>query len=158
MEISRILNTSHEAPHAPCGSENTTPASTPCILASIETPRRHRIPKDAPIFSEGNKIVGFVNYPPYESGDDRALLAQHRRFKIFPLGQIHSKGIRHIPYNSDKKDFLEKTGREAFEGKPSHKLLCSMTYRSQSFTTPTRGPAKTKSMWLSGITTSDSSA
>jgi hypothetical protein len=50
------------------------------------------------------------------------LLNQHRRFKIFPLGQIHSKGIRHIPYNSDKKDFLEKTGREAFEGK----LLCKL--------------------------------
>jgi hypothetical protein len=122
MEISRILNTSSEAYHAPCNSENTTPASTPRLLASIETPRRQRVPKDAPIFSEGNKVVGVVNYPPHESGYDETLLNQHRRFKIFPLGQIHSKGIRHIPYNSDKKDFLEKTGREAFEGK----LLCKL--------------------------------
>jgi hypothetical protein len=157
MEISRLLNTSHEAFHVPCGSEDTTLALNPYLLDSIETPRRHRVPKDAPIFSEGNKVVGFVNYPPHESGDDRALLAQHRRFKIFPLGQIHSKGIRHIPYNSDKKDFLDKTGREAFEGRTPHKLLCSMAYRDQCSTTLTKDPAKTKSMWLSGITTLDSS-
>lgn len=25
---------------------------------------------------------------------------------------------RHIPYNSEKKSFLEKTGRESFEGMP----------------------------------------
>jgi hypothetical protein len=36
---------------------------------------------------------------------------------VFPLGagEIYKKGVRHIPYNSDKKDFLDKTGRDAFE-------------------------------------------
>ncbi|KAJ4295126.1 hypothetical protein N0V90_007136 [Kalmusia sp. IMI 367209] len=78
-------------------------------------PKRKKIPKDAPVFSEGTKIVGHLNYPPYEAGDDVELAEQHRRFQIYPMGEIQRKGARHIPYNSDKKDFLEKTGREAFE-------------------------------------------
>lgn len=78
-------------------------------------PKRQKIPKDAPVFAEGTKIVGHLNYPPYEAGDDARLAEQHRRFQIFPMGEIRRKGARHIPYNSDKKDFLEKTGREAFE-------------------------------------------
>lgn len=152
MEISRILNLSHEACHARCSSESTTPAPTPGLLAPVDFPRRQKVPKDAPIFSEGNKVVGFVNYPPHESGEDHALLAQHQRFRIFPLGQIYNKGIRHIPYNSDKKDFLEKTGREAFEGEFPCLCLHSMTYLGQCSITPTRDLAKTKSMSLSGIT------
>jgi hypothetical protein len=79
-------------------------------------PKRQKVPKDAPIFSEGNKIVGFVNYKPHEAEDDKALIAEHERFQVFPLGEIHRRGVRHIPYNSDKKDFLDKTGRDAFEG------------------------------------------
>lgn len=79
--------------------------------------------KDAPVFSESTKIVGHVNYPPHEAGSDRDLEARHREFYVFPLGQIHRKGVRHIPYNSDKKDFLEKTGREAFEGEDSRLVV-----------------------------------
>jgi hypothetical protein len=90
-------------------------------VAAAPSPRRQKVPKDAPIFSEGNSLVGNVNYLPHEAGDDQELLAQHRRFQIYPLGEIYKKGVRHIPYNSDKKDFLEKTGRDAFESK-----LCSI--------------------------------
>ncbi|KAF1977574.1 DNA-binding domain of Mlu1-box binding protein MBP1, partial [Bimuria novae-zelandiae CBS 107.79] len=85
-------------------------------------PKRQKIPKDAPIFSEGTKVVGYVNYPPHEGSEDENLAAQHRRFKLFPMGEIHKKGVRHVPYNSDKKDFLNKTGRESFE-------LFQYTYR-----------------------------
>lgn len=67
------------------------------------------------MFSEGNKTVGIVNYLPHEAENNEELLAQHRRFQIYPSGEISKKGVRHIPYNSDKKDFLEKTGRDAFE-------------------------------------------
>lgn len=42
---------------------------------------------------------------------------EHDRFRVFPRGEIQKKGVRHIPYNSDKKDFLDKTGRHAFESK-----------------------------------------
>lgn len=79
--------------------------------------KRQKIPKDAPVFSEGTKIVGHVNFPPYEGGEYDDLALQHRRFQLFPLGEIRKKGVRHIPYNSDKKDFLDKTGRESFESK-----------------------------------------
>ncbi|KAF3040539.1 hypothetical protein E8E12_008780 [Didymella heteroderae] len=77
--------------------------------------RKQKLAKDAPIFSEGTKIVGHVNYPPHEAGNDRDLHAHHREFRVFPLGEILNKGVRHIPYASDKKDFLNKTGRDAFE-------------------------------------------
>jgi hypothetical protein len=78
-------------------------------------PRRHKVPKDAPIFSEGNKIVGHVNYPPHEAEGNQELAEEHDRFRVFPRGEIQKKGVRHIPYNSDKKDFLDKTARDAFE-------------------------------------------
>lgn len=82
-------------------------------------PKRLKVAKDAPIFSEGNKIVGNVNYPPYEAEHDQDLTAQHQSFQVYPLGEIYRKGVRHIPYNSDKKDFQDKTGREAFESRSS---------------------------------------
>jgi hypothetical protein len=85
-------------------------------VVTVPGPSRQKIPKDAPIFSEGNRTVDNVNFPPHEAGDDHELLYQHRQFQIYPLGDIIRKGIRHIPYNSDKKAFHEKTGREAFEG------------------------------------------
>lgn len=80
-------------------------------------PKRQKIPKDAPIFSEGTKVVGHMNFPPYEGQEDKELMEEYRRFQLFPMGEIYRKGVRHIPYNSDKKDFLEKTGRESFESR-----------------------------------------
>lgn len=79
--------------------------------------RKQKLAKDAPVFSEGTKIIGHVNYPPHEAGNDHDLHAHHREFRVFPLGEIVKKGARHIPYASDKKDFLNKTGRDAFEGR-----------------------------------------
>lgn len=61
-----------------------------------------------------HRIKGNVNYPPHEEMDD--LMAQEiMRFQVIPLGKI-SESPCHIPYNSGKKSFLEKTGRESFEG------------------------------------------
>jgi hypothetical protein len=99
----------------------------PCTVAPGPVTIRQKIPKDAPIFTEGNKIVGHVNFPPHEAGDDLELAAQHRRFQVYPLGDIYKKGVRHIPYNSDKKDFLNKTGRDAFEGR-----FCSVCLRYET--------------------------
>lgn len=86
------------------------------VVPCTSLPKRQKVPKDAAIFSEGTKIVGNLNFPPHEGAEDEHLTFQHRRYNVFPLGEIRSKGARHIPYNSDKKDFLEKTGRESFEG------------------------------------------
>lgn len=69
--------------------------------------------KDAAIFAKG-KIKGQIRYPPCELQDED-MAVQHRRFQVFPMGHI-ADYCRHIPYNSEKKSFLEKTGRESFEG------------------------------------------
>jgi hypothetical protein len=103
------------------GSESPIPAPVPrSVVPYTSVPKRQKIPKDAPVFSEGTKIVGHVNYPPYEGNEDDNLILQHQRFQLFPMREIKKKGVRHIPYNSDKKDFLDKTGRESFESKPAH--------------------------------------
>jgi hypothetical protein len=125
MSIQSLLN-------SPSGSgyQNRNAAS-PCAPptqhypAHATIPRRQKLAKDAPVFSEGTKIVGHINYPPHEAGNDHDLHARHREFHVFPLGEILKKGVRHIPYASDKKDFLNKTGRDAFEG--SYGSLLVMT-------------------------------
>lgn len=80
----------------------------------ISDKRPPRIPKDAPVFTPG-KVRGELRYPPYEERDE-VLDSQHALFEIHPtIGNI-AKFPRHIPYSSEKKGFLEKTGRESFEG------------------------------------------
>ena len=61
-----------------------------------------------------SKHTGEVNYPPYECVDS-ASAAEIRRFRVSSFGKIR-ESCAHIPYNSGKKDFFEKTGRESFEG------------------------------------------
>jgi hypothetical protein len=75
--------------------------------------KRQRMPKDVPIFNKG-KVRGELRYPPCEYQDAK-LAEEHRRFEIHPMGHI-GEYPRHIPYNSEKKSFLERTGRESFEG------------------------------------------
>ncbi|KAG9189040.1 hypothetical protein G6011_05908 [Alternaria panax] len=113
MKISHLLNPFCGDPDDYRSSKSPTLACYP--VTAVPAPRRQKIPKDAPIFSEGNRTVGNVNFLPHEAGNNHELLQHHRRFQIYPLGEILKKGVRHIPYNSDKKAFHEKTGREAFE-------------------------------------------
>lgn len=65
------------------------------------------------MFAKG-KVKGEVNFPPFESLEPD-VLREVQRFQVYPLGKIQEYS-RHIPYNSEKKTFLEKTGRESFEG------------------------------------------
>jgi hypothetical protein len=60
------------------------------------------------------KINGVVNFPPFEDLD-KATLKDVLKYGVHRLGQI-ATSPRHIPYSSEKKDFLGKTGREGFEG------------------------------------------
>ncbi len=77
-------------------------------------PKKQKVSKDAAVFKPG-PLRGECRYPPYE--DQGALLAaQHQMYEVYPpVGEIATYP-RHIPYNSEKKLFLEKTGRESFEG------------------------------------------
>jgi hypothetical protein len=60
------------------------------------------------------KARGPINYPPYEDLDEGSL-CEIRKFQVHPFGSIRETSER-IPYNSGKKDFFSKTGREGFEG------------------------------------------
>jgi hypothetical protein len=69
--------------------------------------------KDGAVFAKG-KIKGEVNFPPFEHFDEETI-RELRKFEVYPLENVQEY-CRHIPYNSEKKTFLEKTGRESFEG------------------------------------------
>ncbi|KAI5866664.1 hypothetical protein GGS23DRAFT_615213 [Durotheca rogersii] len=73
---------------------------------------RPKIPKDLARLPK-SRPKGDVNFHPFERLDE-ASLRQVRKFRIHPFGNIQDYS-RHIPYNSGKKDFYEKTGRESFE-------------------------------------------
>jgi len=95
----------------------TRPRSPTSTTAQSEL-KTQKLVKDAPIFRKG-RPKGEVQFPPHEAGHNWELLAQHIKFHIFPRGEIASY-VHRIPYSSDKKTFLEKTGRDAFEGTPVH--------------------------------------
>ncbi len=57
---------------------------------------------------------GKVNYKPCEA-QDKIIKAEHEKFEVEPIGRI-SQYPKHIPYNSEKKSFQQRTGRDAFEG------------------------------------------
>ncbi|KAK0714855.1 hypothetical protein B0H67DRAFT_644675 [Lasiosphaeris hirsuta] len=60
-----------------------------------------------------SRARGVVNFYPFEDLDE-ASLQQIRKFRVQPFGSI-LESSRRIPYNSGKKDFYQKTGRESFE-------------------------------------------
>ncbi|PLB34943.1 putative APSES transcription factor Xbp1 [Aspergillus candidus] len=102
----------------PSSSPNT---SSPLPLVSrppipvpvpIHRPRKPKMAKDAPIFNRG-RVRGECRFAPCERRDAE-LLKLHRDFQIHPMSDI-AEFPRHIPYNSDKKSFQEKTGRGGFE-------------------------------------------
>ncbi|CZR62189.1 uncharacterized protein PAC_12086 [Phialocephala subalpina] len=74
--------------------------------------KKQKMTKDGAIFAKG-KIKGDVNFPPFEQFDEETM-REIQKFQVYPLGKIQDYS-RHIPYNSEKKSFLEKTGRESFE-------------------------------------------
>ncbi|EER44381.1 APSES transcription factor Xbp1 [Histoplasma capsulatum H143] len=74
--------------------------------------KKQKISKDAAVFTRG-RTRGELRYPPCEY-QNQELAEAHREFQIHPMGHI-TEYPRHIPYNSEKKSFLEKTGRESFE-------------------------------------------
>ena len=98
-------------------SPTTTRATSESTPEPSPPAKKQKIAKDAPIFQKG-KPVGQINFPPYEAVSEQEETLLHK-LQIYPKpGQI-TNYPRHIPYSSDKKTFLQKTGRDAFEGQPS---------------------------------------
>jgi len=113
-----------------------------------------------------SRAKGDVNFRPFEDLDE-ASLREVRRYQIHPFGGIY-ENCKHIPYNSGKKDFYEKTGRESFEGEaPRHLPPCrtparkgrrpTLTADVECFNTPSRCPGTTPSTASCGTTTWGSS-
>lgn len=102
-----------EPPPSSSYYSNPAPKENPQFKPQ-DYPAKAKMSKDGAVFSKG-KIKGRVMFPPSEILDQDSLRAV-RKFKVFPLGEI-AMYPRHIPYNSEKKSFLEKTGRESFEGR-----------------------------------------
>lgn len=114
----------------------TPPPESPLPLSN----KKPKMVKDAAIFAKG-KVKGEVRYPSFQDIDDDSL-REMKKFHIFPLGKIE-EFPRHIPYNSDKKRFLEKTGRESFEGlfvirltQVAHNIITPSTVFQYTFKPP----------------------
>ena len=97
-------------------------SKTPVQMTSQQDPSRLqlagkvRMSKSVATLVKG-KPKGEVNYPPYESqGDaDADIAAAYEEFEVQPIGHIIDYPKR-IPYNSEKRSFQQKTGRDGFEG------------------------------------------
>ncbi|KAI0817296.1 hypothetical protein GGR55DRAFT_693543 [Xylaria sp. FL0064] len=119
LSLSSLLNPAPTGPSNGIGLPPSPESSSPtdsCGEESVFPERsaipKHKMPKDAAVFTK-SKPKGAINFPPYEKLDDLSL-HKTRIFQVYPLGRIREFS-RHIPYNSGKKGFFEKTGRESFE-------------------------------------------
>ncbi|KAK5624320.1 hypothetical protein RRF57_000036 [Xylaria bambusicola] len=119
LSLSSLLNPAPPGPSSddgfftsPIFSSPTDSCAEESGLPDRSTMPKHKMPKDAAVFTKG-KPKGDINFRPYEDLDEISL-HQTRVFQVYPLGRIREFS-RHIPYNSGKKDFFEKTGRESFE-------------------------------------------
>ncbi|KAF2169330.1 hypothetical protein M409DRAFT_65032 [Zasmidium cellare ATCC 36951] len=143
LKINSLLNPASE--HDRYGfAHSVTPPSTPADSAHAysptstltsqpttpltPTPKRQKRAKDASNFTPG-PARGPVNYPPFECNEpsvclsnsqQRELEMQHRLFKVQPTGRdeeggLISRNVHHIPYSSEKRGFMDKTGRGGFD-------------------------------------------
>ncbi|KAF2432920.1 DNA-binding domain of Mlu1-box binding protein MBP1, partial [Tothia fuscella] len=122
MRVDQLLNPVPEGERENWASVVTTvpqpqaqlPLPPPRAAYQSPRPKGQKQPKDAPIFRKGEP-KGAVIFPPHEaSDDDEELKEKHKLFQVYPMGEIVDY-CHHIPYSSDKKTFLTKTGRDAFE-------------------------------------------
>ncbi|KAI1478459.1 hypothetical protein F4774DRAFT_168499 [Daldinia eschscholtzii] len=120
LSLASLLNPAPPGP--PINRFPPSPASSSSPTASIPDESdllgehimaKHKIPKSAALPLPTSRPKGVVNFPPFENLDE-ASLRQVRQFRVRPFGNIQDQS-RHIPYNSTKKGFFEKTGRESFE-------------------------------------------
>jgi len=107
--LNPMVDNKHEA--APPQTPKSSPSTKDC--STSQSRKKVKLTKDAPVFARGD-VRGACRFPPDEYQDDE-LAAYHQQFEVTPMGTI-AEFPRHIPYNSEKKTFLEKTGREYLEG------------------------------------------
>jgi hypothetical protein len=128
MNTSRKTNAPASLASTPAYTVNDfTPTPTP----GPETPltpastRRQKTGKDHATSAKRAAPKGVVNYKSYGCNSNTVcadpalrseIINQHANFKLEAEGNgLISDYPKHIPYASGKKDFYDKTGREAFE-------------------------------------------
>ncbi|KAI4171579.1 MAG: hypothetical protein LQ343_004171 [Gyalolechia ehrenbergii] len=112
VSVASLLNPSPPDKEQP----NTLP--TPCsflyspeVSARMPLLRKQKLCKDEATFIMG-KPQEEVKYWPCEYQDGH-IAAEHRKYQMYPIGHI-TEYCKHVPYRSEKKTFLSKTGREGF--------------------------------------------
>ncbi|ETS83299.1 hypothetical protein PFICI_05175 [Pestalotiopsis fici W106-1] len=120
LSVASLLNpappvrpSAHRLPPSPVSSASPPASlSDESALCDRSVMPKNKMPKDAAVFTKA-KPKGVINFRPFEQLEESSM-REIRKYRVFPLGNIQEY-CRHIPYNSGKKDFYEKTGRESFE-------------------------------------------
>ncbi|QSZ33550.1 hypothetical protein DSL72_005118 [Monilinia vaccinii-corymbosi] len=120
LSVASLLNPAKSEPRStripssppPSLCPSSSPYGQPLLPIQASSVKKQKMSKDGAVFAKG-KIKGDVNFPPFEHLSEETI-REVQRFHVYPLGRIQDY-CRHIPYNSEKKNFLEKTGRESFE-------------------------------------------
>ncbi|OAQ97034.1 hypothetical protein LLEC1_05785, partial [Akanthomyces lecanii] len=112
LQIRDLLNPVTPEP-SDVSSDEACIQVSPGRIAAGSTSVRHPVrPREWP--SKLGKQRGPVNFMPFEEGLSPAVVHQIMHFQVRPFGQIR-QSCEHIPYNSSKKDFFGKTGRESID-------------------------------------------
>lgn len=109
--IRDLLNPLPEVTPGHLGFMMPAPRSATTSPPYSDRPRRSKVAKDGAVFRAG-PIQGELRYPPHEERTP-LLEEEHLKADLKPFGNI-ADFPRHIPYQSDKKTFRERTGRDSF--------------------------------------------
>ncbi|OTB06330.1 hypothetical protein M426DRAFT_9817 [Hypoxylon sp. CI-4A] len=120
LSVASLLNPAPPGPPinryfpSPASSSSSPTTSLPDESGLLDEPvmAKQKIPKSTALLPT-SRPKGVINFPPHESLDEASLF-QVGKFRVHSFGNIQNHS-RHIPYNSGKKDFFDKTGRESFE-------------------------------------------
>ncbi|CAK9134646.1 unnamed protein product [Ilex paraguariensis] len=124
LPLQSLLN-----PASPKSSPRCSYQPTPALVSASATVRpaasRSRMDARKPVRRSGRSLLksrtqGPVRFPPFEDVSAQAM-QEIATYQISAFGQIQQCS-EHIPYNSTKKNFYEKTGREGIEAKKSPQL------------------------------------
>ncbi|EXJ57518.1 hypothetical protein A1O7_07866 [Cladophialophora yegresii CBS 114405] len=105
-------NGSSKEDHSAVDSQTSPSSQLTAHTLDKRMRKKQKVCKDAAVFKPST-VRGECRYPPDEFQDE-LLEAKHQMYEVYPVGDIATYP-RHIPYNSEKKLFWEKTGRESFE-------------------------------------------
>ncbi|KAM3462746.1 hypothetical protein MY5147_009777 [Beauveria neobassiana] len=112
LQIRDLLNPVTPEPSDSSSDEACLQVSPGRIAAGSASVRHPVRPREWS--SKPGKQRGPVNFMPFEEGLSPEMVREIAHFQVRPFGQIR-QSCEHIPYNSSKKDFFGKTGRESID-------------------------------------------